>query len=154
MACAIVHRQGSGPAAILPSNEGGSNGIEELRRCDSAGLARADKSLRNVRSVWIKEQHVRCSGGEITDYQVNMMVTFVLDDRGFRPGCRAPHRAFTMKTVKVREGGHERAGWGAASGGRHDSRAGGHEHTGVRLSVRSCTPALESRSPVEPGSPP
>ena len=44
------------------------------------GLARADKSLRNVRSVWIKEQHVRCNGGKITDYQVNMMVTFVLDD--------------------------------------------------------------------------
>ncbi len=44
------------------------------------GLARADKSLRNVRSVWIKEQHVRCKDGKITDYQVNMMVTFVLDD--------------------------------------------------------------------------
>jgi flavin-binding protein dodecin len=44
------------------------------------GLARANKTLRNVRSAWIKEQSVRCEGGKITEYQVNMMVTFVLDD--------------------------------------------------------------------------
>jgi flavin-binding protein dodecin len=44
------------------------------------GLSRANKTLRNVRSAWIKEQTVRCEGGKITEYQVNMMVTFVLDD--------------------------------------------------------------------------
>ena len=44
------------------------------------GLNRAGKTLRNVRSAWIKEQTVRCEGGRITEYQVNMMVTFVLDD--------------------------------------------------------------------------
>jgi dodecin len=45
------------------------------------GLARASKTLRNVRGAWIKEQHVRCENGKITEYQVNMMVTFVLDDK-------------------------------------------------------------------------
>jgi hypothetical protein len=44
------------------------------------GLNRASKTLRNLRSAWIKEQTVRCEGGRITEYQVNMMVTFVLDD--------------------------------------------------------------------------
>jgi flavin-binding protein dodecin len=44
------------------------------------GLARSAKTLRNVRSAWIKEQQVRCEGGRITEYQVNLMVTFVLDD--------------------------------------------------------------------------
>jgi flavin-binding protein dodecin len=44
------------------------------------GLARANKTLRNIRSAWIKEQSVRCEGGAISEYQVNMMVTFVLDD--------------------------------------------------------------------------
>ena len=44
------------------------------------GLTRAAKTLRNIRSAWIKEQHVRCDGGRITEYQVNMAVTFVLDD--------------------------------------------------------------------------
>ena len=43
------------------------------------GLSRANDSLRNVRSAWIKEQQVRVEGGKITEYQVNMLVTFVLD---------------------------------------------------------------------------
>jgi flavin-binding protein dodecin len=32
-----------------------------------------------VRSAWIKEQQVRCDNGRIVEYQVNMMVTFVLE---------------------------------------------------------------------------
>ncbi len=44
------------------------------------GIARAHKTLRNVRSAWIKEQQVHVSKGAITEYQVNMMVTFVIDD--------------------------------------------------------------------------
>lgn len=44
------------------------------------GLNRAAKTLRQIRSAWVKEQHVRCEGARITEYQVNMMVTFVLDD--------------------------------------------------------------------------
>lgn len=44
------------------------------------GLARANKTLRNVRSAWIKEQQVRVGEGLISEYQVNMMVTFVVDD--------------------------------------------------------------------------
>jgi dodecin len=44
------------------------------------GLSRASKTLRNIRRAWIKEQHVRFDQGRITEYQVNMMVTFVLDE--------------------------------------------------------------------------
>jgi hypothetical protein len=44
------------------------------------GIARATKTLRNVRSVWIKEQHVRVENERPSEYQVNMMVTFVLED--------------------------------------------------------------------------
>ena len=44
------------------------------------GIARAGKTLRNVRSAWIKEQHVRVKDGKPAEYQVNMMVTFVLED--------------------------------------------------------------------------
>ena len=46
----------------------------------SKGLSRASKTLRNIKSAWIKEQHVRCDNGRVTEYQVNMMVTFVLDE--------------------------------------------------------------------------
>ena len=44
------------------------------------GLKRAGKTLRHIRSAWIKEQQVRCEEGKIKEYQVNMMVTFVIDD--------------------------------------------------------------------------
>jgi hypothetical protein len=44
------------------------------------GLARAGTTLRNMKSAWIKEQQVRLEKGKITEYQVNMAVTFVLDD--------------------------------------------------------------------------
>jgi len=45
-----------------------------------SGLERANETLRNVKSAWIKEQYVRVDGGAIAEYQVNMLVTFVLDD--------------------------------------------------------------------------
>lgn len=44
------------------------------------GLARAHKTLRNVKSAWIKEQQIDLEGGNVSRYQVNMLVTFVLDD--------------------------------------------------------------------------
>ncbi len=44
------------------------------------GLARANKTLRNVRSAWVKEQQVRLEGGKIVEFQVNLQITFVLDE--------------------------------------------------------------------------
>ena len=44
------------------------------------GINRAVKTLRNVRSAWVKEQHVRLDGQKIVEYQVNLVITFVLDD--------------------------------------------------------------------------
>jgi dodecin len=44
------------------------------------GLARANKTIRNIRSLWIKEQQARVTNGKISEYQVNMLVTFELDD--------------------------------------------------------------------------
>lgn len=43
------------------------------------GVDRATKTLRNVRSAWVKEQEAEVSDGRITAYKVNMNVTFVLD---------------------------------------------------------------------------
>jgi flavin-binding protein dodecin len=44
------------------------------------GITRASKTLRNVRGAWVKEQRVDVKDGKISEYQVNLMVTFVLDD--------------------------------------------------------------------------
>jgi flavin-binding protein dodecin len=45
------------------------------------GLARASKTLENVRSAWISSQEVMVdNNGDITEYRVLMKVTFVLKD--------------------------------------------------------------------------
>jgi dodecin len=44
------------------------------------GIARASKTLRNLRGAWIKEQQVDIENERITRYRVNMLVTFVLDE--------------------------------------------------------------------------
>jgi len=46
----------------------------------NSGIARASKTIRNIRSAWIKEQQVRLDNGKIIEYQVNLMITFVLDE--------------------------------------------------------------------------
>ncbi len=44
------------------------------------GVARAAKTLENVQGAWIKEQKVVVKDGKITEYRVDMKVTFVLRD--------------------------------------------------------------------------
>ncbi len=46
-----------------------------------AGVARAQKTLSNVRSAWIENQEVLIdNNGQITEYRVQMKVTFILED--------------------------------------------------------------------------
>jgi dodecin len=44
------------------------------------GIARAARTLHNIRSAWVKEQEVQVDGGRITSYKVIMKITFVLDE--------------------------------------------------------------------------
>ena len=44
------------------------------------GVARANKTLRNVKGAWVKEQQVDVTDGKVSQYRVNLLVTFVLDD--------------------------------------------------------------------------
>ena len=44
-----------------------------------AGIQRANETLRHVSSVWVKEQRVNLEEGKVLNYQVNMLVTFVLE---------------------------------------------------------------------------
>ena len=45
------------------------------------GIARATRTLRNVRSAWVKDQRVEIEGDRVSEYQVNLLITFVLDER-------------------------------------------------------------------------
>ena len=56
------------------SKKGFDDAVEE-------GIRRASNTLRGVKSAWIKEQSVAVGkDGDIDHYQVNMMVTFILED--------------------------------------------------------------------------
>ncbi len=43
------------------------------------GIDRATKTLRNVSGAWIKDQRVEITDGKISSYQVNLLITFVLE---------------------------------------------------------------------------
>jgi hypothetical protein len=44
------------------------------------GIARADKTLKNIKSAWIQEQKAKIENGKIIEFRVNMKVTFILED--------------------------------------------------------------------------
>lgn len=44
------------------------------------GVDRANKTLKNVTGAWVQEMKVEVDKGKITEYRVNMKVTFVLEE--------------------------------------------------------------------------
>jgi flavin-binding protein dodecin len=57
-----------------------STSIVSFEDAINKGIARANKTLKNVKGAWISEQKIRCEDGKITEYRVDMKVTFVLND--------------------------------------------------------------------------
>lgn len=53
-----------------------TQGFEDAVR---TGISRANQTLRNISGAWVKDQKVLVSDGEITEYQVVLEVTFVLE---------------------------------------------------------------------------
>lgn len=45
----------------------------------NSGIERASQTLRNVTSAWVKEQQVHVTDGKVSEYQVNLLITFVLE---------------------------------------------------------------------------
>ena len=45
------------------------------------GVARAQKTLRNLKSAWVQSQQIKLDDkGQITEYRVQLKVSFVIDD--------------------------------------------------------------------------
>ncbi len=64
-------------ARITEINATSPDGFEDAIK---VGVERASRTLRNITSAWVKDQRVEISDGRIVNYQVNMLITFVLDD--------------------------------------------------------------------------
>lgn len=55
-----------------------STSSESFEDAVQQGVKRAAETVSDVRGAWIKEQKVGVEDSKITEYRVNMMVTFVL----------------------------------------------------------------------------
>lgn len=44
------------------------------------GVTRANKTLKNIKGAWVKDQKVVVEDGKVTSYRVVMKVTFILND--------------------------------------------------------------------------
>ena len=44
------------------------------------GIERAARTVDQIQGAWIKEQKIVVNGGQITEYRVDMKVTFILND--------------------------------------------------------------------------
>lgn len=44
------------------------------------GIDRANKTLQNVRGAWVQDQKVEVVNGRITEYRVNLKITFILNE--------------------------------------------------------------------------
>jgi dodecin len=42
-------------------------------------IAKANETLRGIRSAWVKEQIAHVENGSVSEFQVNVQITFVLE---------------------------------------------------------------------------
>jgi dodecin len=66
--------------AVAKVTEITSSSTKSFEDAVRIGIARAEKTLQNVKSAWVRDQKVKIERGKITEYRVNMKVTFVLKD--------------------------------------------------------------------------
>ena len=75
-----VNAKGGATGSVAKVSEISARSTKSFEDAVQVGVARANRTLRNVTSAWVKEQRLEIRDGKVTSYQVNMMVTFVLDD--------------------------------------------------------------------------
>ena len=66
--------------SIARITEISSTSTKSFEDAIQSAVTRATKTLRNVRGAWVKEQQIKIEEGTIVEYQVNLMITFVLDE--------------------------------------------------------------------------
>ena len=74
-----IRTRGEAMSEVARVTEISSRSTQGFEDAIKVGIERANNSLRGVRSAWVKEQQVIVDGGSITEYQVNLLVTFVLE---------------------------------------------------------------------------
>lgn len=71
---------GKSGSSVAKVSEISARSTKSFEDAIQAGITRASKTLRNVNSAWIKEQRIEVKDGKVASYQVNMLLTFTLDE--------------------------------------------------------------------------
>ncbi|MDH4044268.1 MAG: dodecin family protein [Gemmatimonadota bacterium] len=66
--------------AVAKVTEITSSSAKSFDDAIKVGIDRAGKTLKNIQGAWVNEMKVEVKNGKISEYRVNMKVTFVLQD--------------------------------------------------------------------------
>lgn len=66
--------------SIAKTSEISASSDKSFEDAVKKGIKRFGKSIDNIEGAWIKEQKVVVDKGEVTEYRVTMIVTFILKD--------------------------------------------------------------------------
>lgn len=64
-------------AKIIEISSSSTKGFEDAIR---QGIARASTTVKHIQGAWVKEQQIRVTNGEVSEFRVNLQVTFLLGD--------------------------------------------------------------------------
>jgi flavin-binding protein dodecin len=67
------------PMSVAKVTELSCTSTDSFEDAIRQGIARANKTLRGVRSAWIKEQRVNIGQDGTVEFQANILVTFILE---------------------------------------------------------------------------
>lgn len=65
--------------AVAKVIELSSSSEQSFEDAITKGIEKASETVHGIRGAWVKEQKVDVSDGRITDYRVDLKVSFVLD---------------------------------------------------------------------------
>jgi flavin-binding protein dodecin len=68
------------PASVARVVEISATSDTSFENAIMVAIERANRTLRNITSAWVKEQRIMVEDGVITSYLVHLLVTFVLED--------------------------------------------------------------------------
>lgn len=64
-------------AKIVEINSSSKKSFEDAIK---VGIERASKTLEGIRGAWVNEQKIVVEDGKVSEFRVNLKVTFILED--------------------------------------------------------------------------
>ena len=73
-------KQDVGTSSVAKVTEISARSSRSFEHALEVGIQRATSTLRGVTSAWVKEQRVEIRDNQVVSYQVNLLITFTLED--------------------------------------------------------------------------